>query len=220
MTGMQTFPPSADTWLRLALLVVVLSVSFGGAVVAGLIHSDWLNGTNLPAAQPVPFSHQHHVGGLGLDCRYCHTSVEQSSEAGLPPTHICMTCHSQLYTGQEMLAPVRRSLAEDRPIPWRRVVKLPGYVYFNHAIHVSKGVGCADCHGRIDRMPLTAKAHAFKMQYCLGCHRDPAPHLRPLDKVTEMDWQPPAGQQEVGQRLMAERHIDTRRITDCYTCHR
>jgi hypothetical protein len=217
---MQTFPPSADTWLRLVLLCIVLGVALGGAALAGLIHSDWLDGTNMALPQPVPFSHQHHAGGLGLDCRYCHTAVESSSEAGLPPTHICMTCHSQLYTGQEMLAPVHRSLTEDRPIPWRRVVKLPGYVYFNHSIHIAKGVGCADCHGRVDRMPALVNALPFKMQFCLGCHRDPAPHLRPLDRVTEMDWRPPPDQADEGRRLLAERHIEPGRITDCYTCHR
>ncbi|MGE5506446.1 MAG: cytochrome c3 family protein [Actinomycetota bacterium] len=217
---MQTFPPSADTWLRLVVLAALLALVLGGAAVAGLIHSDWLDDTTLPPPQPVPFSHRHHAGALGLDCRYCHTSVETSSEAGLPPTHICMTCHSQLFTGQEMLAPVRHSLASGIPIPWRRVAKLPGYVYFNHSIHVAKGVGCADCHGRIDRMAATFKAHAFKMQWCLGCHRDPGPHLRPLDKVTDMDWQPPPDQDQEGRRLVAERHIEPHRITDCYTCHR
>lgn len=216
----QIFRPSADTWLRLFIAAAAVVLAGGGALAIGLVRSDYLTGVGLPPAQPVPFSHQHHAGGLGIDCRYCHFSVESSAEAGLPPTHICMSCHSQLYTGQEMLAPVRRSLSEDQPIRWRRVVKLPGYVYFNHSIHIAKGVGCADCHGRIDRMPATAPAKALQMEFCLDCHRDPAPHLRPLEAVTDMDWQPPPDQRAVGTRRIAERGIDLGRITDCYSCHR
>lgn len=216
----QVFPPSADTWLRLFLAAAAIGVLGAGALTAGLVHSDYLTGVGLPPPQPVPFSHQHHAGGLGIDCRYCHFSVETSAEAGFPPTHVCMSCHSQLYTDQEMLAPVRHSLATDTPIRWRRVAKLPGYVYFNHSIHVAKGVGCADCHGRIDQMPATAMAKAFQMEFCLGCHRDPAPHLRPPGTVTDMAWRPPADQPEVGARRIAERGIDLGRITDCYTCHR
>lgn len=216
----QLFSPVADTWLKAALIVGALVVV--GAVVLpwALVRSDYLTAVGFPRRQPVPFSHQHHVQGLGLDCLYCHTGVERSADAGYPPTHVCMTCHSQLYTGQEMLAPVRQSLAENRPLHWARVVSLPHYVYFNHAIHVAKGIGCEECHGRIDRMPITFRAKALFMTFCLDCHRDPAPHLRPLDQVTAMDWHPPADQAAIGHQLLEERHIHTEHMTDCYTCHR
>lgn len=216
----QIFPPSADLWARVVLALLLLLGIGAGALVAGLVNSDFLTGIGLPPSQPVPFSHRHHAGGLGIDCRYCHLSVETSAEAGLPPTHVCMSCHSQLYTGQEMLAPVRHSLAEDLPLHWHRVAKLPGYVYFNHSIHLAKGVGCADCHGRIDRMAATAMAKPFHMAFCLDCHRDPGPHLRPLGHITDMEWHPGPDQAEQGKRLIASRRIDLGRITDCATCHR
>ena len=216
----QIFSPSADTWLRLGLIVAVVLLAGAMVVPWALVRSDYLTSVGFPRRQPVPFSHQHHVGGLGLDCRYCHTAVETSADAGYPPTHVCMTCHSQLYAGQEMLAPVRRSLAENRPLRWKRVAELPQYVYFNHAIHVAKGIGCAECHGRIDRMAIAFRARPFFMSFCLDCHRDPAPHLRPLDRVTDMEWQPPPEQHEIGPRLIGERHIDLTHLTDCVTCHR
>ncbi len=216
----QIFSPSADTWLRVALILAVLALVGAVLLPWALVRSDYLTSVGFPHSQPVPFSHQHHVAGLGIDCRYCHTTVETSSDAGFPPTHVCMTCHSQLYTGQDMLAPVRQSLAENRPLHWRRVAALPQYVYFDHSIHVAKGVGCAECHGRVDRMAITYRAKPLFMSFCLSCHRDPAPHLRPLDQITAMDWQPPADQPAMGPRFLAERHIETIHLTDCITCHR
>jgi len=173
-----------------------------------------------PLAQNVPFSHKHHVGENGLDCRYCHTSVEQSSFAGLPPTTTCMTCHSQLYRSAPLLAPVRNSLAEDRPLVWRRVNRLPDFVYFNHSIHVHKGVGCTTCHGPIERMPLTWRAKPLTMAWCLDCHRNPEGRLRPREAVFETDWQPPPDQQALGRELVRRYGIDTGRLTDCSVCHR
>jgi len=169
--------------------------------------------------QPVPFSHEHHVGGLGIDCRYCHTSAEVSANAGFPPTHTCMSCHSQIWTNAEMLAPVRRSLMEGQPIRWNRVNKLPDYVFFNHSIHVSKGVGCVTCHGPIDRMPLTWKGASLQMSWCLDCHRDPAPNLRPLEEVFNPNWErtpetPP------GEQLLAQYGIHPATLSDCSVCHR
>jgi hypothetical protein len=169
--------------------------------------------------QPVPFSHKHHVSGLGLDCRYCHTTVEISQNAGIPPTHTCMTCHSQIWTNAEILAPVRQSLAEGKPLRWTSVYTLPDYVYFDHSIHIAKGVGCTECHGPIGDMPLTRKAETLYMSWCLSCHRDPAPHLRPKDQVFNPHWQRTADTPS-GEKLMAEYHIHPETLSDCGVCHR
>jgi hypothetical protein len=168
----------------------------------------------------VPFSHKHHVGDVGLDCRYCHTSVEKSAFAGMPPTHTCMTCHSQLFTGSPMLAPVVKSFQSGDPLPWNRVHDLPDFVYFNHSIHIAKGVGCATCHGPIDRMPLVWRTASLEMQWCLECHRAPEQHVRPLDKVFDLNWQPAGSQVALGKRLVGAYHIHTVTLADCSTCHR
>jgi len=169
--------------------------------------------------QPVPFSHQHHVGQLGIDCRYCHTGVETSAFAGLPPTRTCMTCHSQVWVDSPLLAPVRESWETGRPIPWERVNDLPDFVYFNHSIHVHKGIGCSSCHGRIDRMPLTEKPHQLFMSWCLDCHRSPDRFVRPRSEIYNMAWQPPAAQQAaLGGRLVRDYRVE--RLQTCYTCHR
>ncbi|MBX3620661.1 MAG: cytochrome c3 family protein [Rhizobacter sp.] len=172
-----------------------------------------------PVAQVIPFSHKHHVGDDGIDCRYCHTTVETSAHAGLPSTGVCLGCHSQLYTDQRVLAPLRRSAATGQPLRWRRVHQLPDFVYFQHAVHVAKGVPCAECHGRVDQMPLTWRVASLKMQWCLDCHRNPAPHLRPHAEVFAMGL-PPLAPGE-GERLARAAGLhDTRRLTDCSTCHR
>ncbi len=168
--------------------------------------------------QPVPFSHEHHVAGLGLDCRYCHTSVESSSFAGLPPTHTCMTCHSQIWNDSPMLAPVRESLAEGRPIAWERVNDLPDFVYFHHGIHIQKGVGCVECHGRMDKMPLTWKGEPLTMEWCLECHNEPHKRLREPDDIFNMAS--PRVSEERGRELVQEYNIPTDRLTNCSVCHR
>lgn len=173
-----------------------------------------------PVDQPVPFSHKHHVGEIGIDCRYCHGSVEDSSFAGLPPTHTCMTCHSRLFDTVPMLEPVRLSLAEDRPLRWRRVHDLPDFVFFDHSAHVRQGVGCVTCHGRVDRMPLTFRVEPLTMRWCLDCHREPWPHLRPREQVFAMDWAPPEDRLALGRRLADAYGIHTERLTDCSVCHR
>ena len=173
-----------------------------------------------PTEQVVPFSHKHHVGDDGFDCRYCHTSVETSAFAGIPPTHTCMTCHSQLFTDQPMLAPVVQSLRSGEPIHWKRIHDLPDFVYFNHSIHVAKGVGCEECHGRVDLMPLTWRVAPLTMQWCLDCHRNPEMHLRPVEHVFDMGWKPAEDQRQLGERLVAAYHIHTSTLTDCSTCHR
>lgn len=200
----------------------------GGIFVAsagwGLKWSPYLTLVGDFIQQPVPFSHAHHVGGLGIDCRYCHTSVEVSSNAGFPPTHTCMTCHSQIWTHAPVLEPVRKSYEQNRPIKWNRIYLLPDYVYFDHSIHIAKGVGCVTCHGRVDRMPLTTSHKPFYMQQCLECHRDPGQFLRPRNEVFHLDWRPPRQQKEKKQlsnRLTREYRIEPKhRLIDCYTCHR
>lgn len=195
-----------------------------GGLAAGWVYarSPYLTGVGWPVDQPVSFSHKHHVGDDGIDCRFCHAGVETSARAGLPSTHVCMTCHSRLWTGAAVLAPVRDSLASGHPLVWHRVAQLPDYVHFNHAIHVARGVGCVECHGRIDRMPLAMRARPFQMRFCLDCHRDPAPRLRPVALVTQMEpleWSADR-QRHFGARVVTAHRIDPARLVNCGTCHR
>ena len=218
---LQLFAPGADAVFRLALLVALLTFAGVLAVGAAVSRSDYMTGVGMAKEQPLPFSHKHHAGELGLDCRYCHQQVETSATAGIPPTWTCMTCHSQIWTGSAMLAPVRDSLARGTPIAWTRLNRLPSYVYFNHSIHVTKGVGCSSCHGAVDTMQLTYKANAFQMDFCLGCHRHPEENLRPQAEVWNMQWSPPADQAKIGADLVLRNHIvGPARLTDCSTCHR
>lgn len=219
----QIFTPSADTWLRAIVIGVLLAGLGGGLFATGLARSSYETGEGWPKEQPVPFSHQHHAGQLGIDCRYCHSDVENGRFAGLPPTHTCMTCHSQLWTGADELAPVRASLASDEPIVWRRVTALPDYVYFDHSIHIDRGVPCVECHGRVDEMARTYRGEALQMRFCLDCHRDPAPHLKPPSQVTRMDWSGWAkvpAHKGYGQLAASRFDIDPVAITDCGVCHR
>ncbi len=216
----QVFPRSADGIARFVLggllgffvLITVMGTAF--------LRSGFLTGIGQAVAQPVPFSHKHHVGQLGLDCRYCHNGVETSAAAGLPATEVCMTCHSQLFTNAAMLAPVRASLASGKPLHWQRVNSVPDFVYFNHAIHIAKGVACETCHGDVDEMPLMARAEPLSMEWCLGCHRDPAPNLRPPQDVFLMHWRPPPDIADIRRRLITMLDIRPETMTDCYVCHR
>jgi hypothetical protein len=217
---MQIFREGANTIATLVLAAIAVVPVLGFGFGYQIMKSPYVTEQNVTRNQPVPFSHEHHVGGLGIDCRYCHTSVEKARVAGIPPTETCMTCHSQIWTNAEVLAPVRASLAENKPIRWQRVHKLPDYVYFDHAIHVAKGVGCSTCHGRVDTMPLMRQAAPLTMSWCLDCHRDPAKNLRPLDRIFDMTWTPPPDQETRGRALMAEHHVATAGLTDCSTCHR
>jgi hypothetical protein len=168
----------------------------------------------------VPFSHAHHVGDLGIDCRYCHTSVEDGGFAGIPPAKTCMNCHQQIWAGSEMLAPVRESYQKDEAIRWQRVHNIPGFVYFNHSIHIAKGIGCSTCHGRVDEMPLVWQEHTLLMEWCLECHRHPERHVRPRDQVFNMAWQAP-DQQALGKKLVKEYRIrQPALLTSCSICHR
>jgi hypothetical protein len=187
----------------------------------GLARSPYFTRQNVTRSQPVQFSHKHHVGDDGIDCRYCHTSVESSATAGVPPTKTCMSCHAVLYNNVGYLEPIRESYRTDTSIQWVKVHRLADYAYFNHSIHISKGVGCSTCHGRVDQMPLMFQSSTLLMQWCLDCHRDTAKALRPLDKVYDMAWQPAANQDEIGEQYQQERNIrSVTDLTSCSTCHR
>jgi hypothetical protein len=174
-----------------------------------------------PITQPVPFSHKHHVGDDGFDCRFCHASVETSAFAGMPSTRTCMGCHAYLFPDAPVLAPVRTSLARNEPLHWKRVHVLPDFVYFDHSIHIAKGVGCTTCHGRVDRMPLTWRAQSLEMQWCLDCHRAPGRWIRPRDRVFALDWPLDVPNDEgTAQRLLAANEVRVAGLTDCSTCHR
>jgi hypothetical protein len=204
-----------------------------GAATAGGIYvtSPYVNRQNVPIDQVVPFSHEHHVNGLGIDCRYCHTTVETSSFAGIPPTETCMTCHSQVWNDAPMLEPVRESWRTNTPLVWNRVNDLADFVYFNHGIHIQKGIGCVECHGQVDLMPLMRKGQPLTMSFCVTCHRDPAQKIRPKDKVFDMKWQPGQGdanapeierlpQEELGPKLVKEYQVNVEQLTNCWVCHR
>lgn len=220
----QIFTATADTRLRAVLLVLLLVLLSSVPFIAGYADSSYETLVGWVRDQPVPFSHEHHVAGLGIDCRYCHTTVEVSRHAGLPATEVCMTCHSQIWTGAPVLAPVRQSLASREPIAWQRVARLPDYVYFDHSIHVARGVPCVECHGRVDQMPLMKRAEPFQMRWCLDCHRDPAPHLRPPSQITRMDWSDwqrnPEEHRLYGALMVKAYGIDPAKLDDCGICHR
>jgi Cytochrome c7 and related cytochrome c len=214
----QIFHRSTNTISRVSI--------FGAAfIVAGLLglsdqvnRSPWVTGVRVAREQPIQFSHERHVAGNGIDCRYCHTSVENSRFAGIPPTKTCMNCHSEIFANSPYLEPVRASFASGKPLQWTRVNDLPDFVYFDHSIHVSKGVGCTTCHGPVDRMPLMWQAQSLQMEWCLDCHRNPEQYVRPRDAVFRTDYQPPSNQRELGARLVAEYQIQ--KLTSCSTCHR
>ena len=226
----QVFHRSTNTIAKVSLIGSLFLASFGLWVCLIYTRSTYGSGTGDVRVQPVPFSHQHHVGVLGIDCRYCHTSVENSAYAGIPPTKTCMNCHSQIWVGSEMLAPVRESYATNRSLHWKRVYNTPGFVYFDHHIHVHKGVGCASCHGRIDEMPFTYQVPSLLMEWCLDCHRHPENHLRPRAQVFNMKWRPsderdeegrPYDQQTLGRKLVKEHAIKPPdELTSCTVCHR
>jgi hypothetical protein len=215
----QLFDQTADTYLRLALLAVLLFLIGLATVMSTYGEPRYITAVGWAPDQPVPFSHAHHVDGLGIDCRYCHDTVARSSSAGFPPTHTCMSCHSQVWTQADALEPVRQSYERGEPLRWRRVYDLPEFVFFKHNVHVSAGVGCETCHGRIDQMPLTRQATSLQMEWCLECHREPEKFIRPRDDVYTMGWQPPKDREEMGRRLVEEYGIDTEILTNCSICH-
>ena len=206
---------------RVALAGAVTFLGGGLAFAMVYVRSDLNTGQHDPILQPVQFDHRHHVGDEGIDCRYCHNTVEKSPSAGIPASSLCLNCHSQIWNKSPLLEPVRAAFFNDRPIHWARVHKLPDYVYFNHSIHVAKGVGCESCHGRVDRMPAVHKESPLSMGWCLDCHRDPGPNLRPRDQITAMGWRPPAKLEDrlgLSEQLLKDNDVHTR--TSCTTCHR
>jgi hypothetical protein len=215
----QIFHRSFNTISKVTIFGAVFILAGAGWAWARYIRSSYATGVGVAREQPVPFSHQHHVSGLGIDCRYCHTSVEKSGFAGIPPIKTCMNCHNQIWVSSPLLEPVRDSYRTGKPLAWARVHNLAGFVYFNHSIHLKKGVGCSTCHGPVHQMPLTYQHATLHMEWCLECHRNPERYVRPREQIFNMDW-PPAvfNQDEQGPRLVREYKIQRR--TDCSTCHR
>jgi cytochrome c7-like protein/class III cytochrome C family protein len=214
----QIFHRSTNTLSRLSLFGVLFLVAAGLWGLAVVNRSGYVTQVGLARQQPVQFSHKHHAGQLGIDCRYCHASVERAAYASIPPTATCMNCHSRIWADSAFLEPVRASLRQDRSIPWIKVNDLPDFVYFDHHIHVRKGVGCVTCHGRVDEMNQVWQASSLQMEWCLDCHRHPERYVRPRDHVFDLAWRPDVDQATLGARLVREYDIHTR--VDCDTCHR
>jgi hypothetical protein len=218
---MQIFHRSSNDLARISIVALAGLVALLGWLGLTLFRSRIVTRQSEVVNQPVPFSHNHHTAGLGIDCRYCHTSVERSSSAGIPPTSTCMNCHKQIWTNAALLEPVRASFAKQEPIEWQRVHDLPDFVYFNHSVHVAKGVGCVTCHGRVDQMPLVYQAQPLTMEWCLDCHRDPVKNLRPKDQVFNMKWEPdPDPEKAAADRAELARTLKVQSLMSCSTCHR
>jgi hypothetical protein len=214
----QIFPRSANAWAKASILTALFLAGGAGYALWRVAHSGYVTREGVVLQQPVPFSHDHHVAQIGIDCRYCHTAVEKEASAGIPPTQTCMNCHNQLWTNAEILEPVRASFREGKPLQWNRVNDLPDFVYFNHSIHVAKGVACTTCHGPVDKMPLMYQGTPLTMSWCLDCHRDPVKNLRPREEVTNVNWQPPADL-AAQQAVWAQAHNVQSKVS-CSTCHR
>jgi hypothetical protein len=213
----QVFPRWANILPILIAKGLAVGPVFAVAAVWYFGSPEWTDVGYQPV-QPVAYSHKLHAGDLGIDCRYCHTSVDHSQEANIPPTSTCMNCHNNVRTDSEKLALVRESAKSGKPIEWVRIHKVGEYAYFDHSVHVNAGVGCASCHGRVDKMEIVEQAEPLSMGWCLKCHRNPEPHLRPLDKVTDMDWKPPANQASLAKDFIKERKLHP--PEDCSACHR
>jgi hypothetical protein len=231
---MQIFHRATNTIAKASIYGALLLVGFILWACIQFQRSPYVTYAHVARPQPVPFSHEHHVGAIGIDCRYCHTSVENSNFAGIPPTKTCMNCHSEIWLGGGMLQPVRDSYATGKSLVWNRVNDLPDFVYFDHSIHINKGVGCNECHGAVDRMPLMFNHASLQMEWCISCHRNPAKVLRPRDQVFNMRYQQPSqdlpvvvdgkpftDQMSLGKYLVDAYHLRTvMDITSCNTCHR
>lgn len=220
----QLFPRGSNAFARISIVVVLVVVGTGLTILLNTNRLHYTTDVQVARKQPVPFSHKHHVTGVGLDCRYCHTSVEESSFANIPPVETCMTCHSQIWTESPLLEPIRESYRTGNPIEWVRIHDLPDFVYFNHSIHVHKGIGCQTCHGQVDQMPLMWKVNTLNMEWCLECHREPEKYMRPREEVFNMAWTPmdehghAVSQALLGAQLVQDYDINP--STDCSTCHR
>jgi Cytochrome c7 and related cytochrome c len=214
----QIFHPSFNTLSKVSIFGAVFFLGAGVWAWDALLRSPYTTQVNVAREQPVPFSHKHHVQGLGLDCRFCHSSVEESASAGIPSTKVCMGCHAMVWKDAPMLEPVRESFRTDRPLPWIRVHDLPDFAYFDHSIHVAKGIGCTTCHGAVDEMPLMWRTETLNMDWCLACHRDPASQVRPRERVFDVDWDPLSLSRAERERLAAEHRLESE--TNCSVCHR
>jgi len=214
----QIFHPSANSIARIMLTVTAVLAATSGYLVYELGRSPYVTRAYEARQQPIQFSHERHVGGNGLDCRFCHPSVEKSAVAGIPSTKVCINCHAQILSTSSYLEPVRASFRTDQSISWVKVHDLPDFVYFNHGIHVNKGVGCTTCHGQVDQMPLVWTVNSLQMEWCLDCHRNPEKFVRPRDAVFRVDYQPPADQLALGRKLVRDYKI--LKLTSCSTCHR
>ena len=215
---MQIFHRSTNFLSRVSIFGAVFFLGILLWLLYDLEASPYTTQQNTAREQPVQFSHAHHVGAIGIDCRYCHTSVEKAAFAGIPPTKTCMNCHSQIWAQSPYLEPVRASFRNDTSLEWTRVHDLPDFVYFNHSIHIKKGVGCETCHGRVDRMPLMLQQNSLQMEWCLECHRSPERFVRPRSEIFTMGYRPPVPQSVLGPRLVNDYGIQSK--TTCSTCHR
>lgn len=217
----QIFHPSMNVIAKVSILGSLLFLALAVWTCLEFARSSYGTEMGQVVVQPIPFSHEHHVGVLGIDCRYCHTTVERASFAGMPSTQTCMNCHSQIWVGSAMLEPVRESYRTSQSISWQRVYNLPGFVYFDHSIHVQKGIGCSSCHGQVDQMPLLYQASPLLMEWCLDCHRNPERQIRPREDVFDMKYQTPDDQETLGRKLVKQYGVrDPKVLTSCSTCHR
>jgi hypothetical protein len=216
----QIFHPSTNTISKVTIFGGVFILAGLGILASIFVRSSYVTQVGVTIEQPVQFSHDRHVNGNGLDCRYCHTSVEDSSFANIPPTHTCMTCHSQIWSNSPQLALVRESFETGEPIPWVRVHDMPDFVYFDHSIHIEKGIGCETCHGQVNEMPLIRKVNTMQMEWCLDCHRAPEKYIRPKEEVYTMGWIPPEDQLTLGARLVDEYNVNVEQLSNCSVCHR
>jgi hypothetical protein len=215
----QLFPKVSNQLAKASIVLFAVAAGLGGGTVLFLVpRSAMVTRQREAREQPVPFYHLHHVAGMGIDCRYCHTAVEKSANAGIPPTKTCMNCHSQIFNQSPTLEPVRASWRTNTSIEWVKVHDLPDFVYFNHSAHVNKGVGCTTCHGPVDKMAYMWQEKSLLMEWCLDCHRQPEKYLRPKSEVFSTAYKPPANQLELGRRLVAEYAVKTQ--VTCSTCHR
>lgn len=212
------FPPRTNSVVRATLLAAACAIVGVPVALMAWVRTPNATGQFAPVPQPIAFDHRIHAGDLKIDCRFCHAAVERSATAGIPPSTTCVACHNGTWRNSTQLALVSRSVATGRPLQWNRVDRLPDFVYFNHSIHVNKGVGCETCHGRVDRMPRVFQAAPMTMSWCVDCHRSPASHLRPVAEMTTMGWKPALAQPAFGQALKSEYHV--RQLTNCTTCHR
>lgn len=217
----QLFRPGANTLARLVLLALLFVPLFGALVAAVWVRGPYTTGQGRYVEQQVPFSHKHHSGDLGIDCRFCHGGVETGAVANVPATKVCMTCHSQIWTNSKMLAPVRQSFATGQPLRWETVNRVPDYVYFDHHVHVNNGVPCTACHGDTRAMPLTVQATPMTMQWCLECHRDPAKRLVPVSRVYDQDpYRGPFTREEAAAVHARVARLRGKNLIECSTCHR